>query len=76
MKTNAIGSPAAASRSRTRGWRAATGPIPVMTSRSGRPPATDGRRGLEIGMLRQKLRDLRLDGLGRTARTHVAAEPR
>ena len=30
------GSPAAASRSRTRGWRTATGPIPVITSRSGR----------------------------------------
>src|SRR5215475_11610922 len=30
------GSVASASRSRTRGWRTATGPIPVITSRSGR----------------------------------------
>jgi septum site-determining protein MinD len=32
------GSSAAASRSRTRGWRTTTGPIPVMISRSGRWP--------------------------------------
>src|SRR5215470_5814682 len=32
------GSVASASRSRTRGWRTATGPIPVITSRSGRWP--------------------------------------
>src|SRR5438477_10504639 len=31
-------SPSAASRSRTRGWRTATGPMPVMISRSGRWP--------------------------------------
>src|SRR5271165_2024729 len=31
-------SPSVASRSRTRGWRTATGPIPVMTARSGRWP--------------------------------------
>src|SRR6516162_9327119 len=31
-------SPSAASRSRTRGWRMATGPMPVMISRSGRCP--------------------------------------
>src|SRR5262252_4097157 len=30
--------PSVASRSRTRGWRMATGPMPVMTSRSGRWP--------------------------------------
>src|SRR5271169_6272552 len=30
--------PSAASRSRTRGWRTATGPMPVMISRSGRWP--------------------------------------
>src|SRR6202048_735495 len=30
--------PSVASRSRTRGWRTATGPIPVMISRSGRWP--------------------------------------
>jgi hypothetical protein len=30
------GLPAATARSRTRGWRMATGPIPVITSRSGR----------------------------------------
>jgi hypothetical protein len=30
------GSLAAAARSRTRGWRTVTGPIPVITSRSGR----------------------------------------
>src|SRR5207249_2198611 len=31
-------SPSVASRSRTRGWRTATGPMPVMISRSGRWP--------------------------------------
>ena len=35
-EADAFGSSAPASRSRTRGWRTATGPMPVMTSRSGR----------------------------------------
>src|SRR5271169_2603960 len=37
-------SPSAASRSRTRGWRKATGPMPVMISRSGRWPWRTTRR--------------------------------
>src|SRR5437867_399692 len=37
-------SPSAASRSRTRGWRTATGPMPVMISRSGRWPWRTTRR--------------------------------
>src|ERR1700747_3553124 len=36
--------PSAASRSRTRGWRTATGPMPVMISRSGRWPWRTTRR--------------------------------
>src|ERR1700751_1019441 len=36
--------PAVASRSRTRGWRTATGPMPVMISRSGRWPWRTTRR--------------------------------
>src|SRR5450759_2621861 len=37
-------SPAAASRSRIRGWRTPTGPMPVMISRSGRCPWRTTRR--------------------------------
>src|SRR5207244_1935094 len=37
-------SPSAASRSRTRGWQTATGPMPVMISRSGRWPWRTTRR--------------------------------
>src|ERR1700722_10290397 len=37
-------SPSVASRSRTRGWRTQTGPIPVMISRSGRWPWRTTRR--------------------------------
>src|SRR5882672_7182044 len=36
--------PSVASRSRTRGWRTATGPMPVMISRSGRWPWRTTRR--------------------------------
>src|ERR1700746_3567784 len=36
--------PSVASRSRTRGWRTATGPMPVMISRSGRWPCRPTRR--------------------------------
>src|SRR5882672_3293434 len=36
-------SPSAASRSRTRGWRTAIGPMPVMISRSGRWPCRTTR---------------------------------
>src|SRR5215472_869874 len=61
------GSPAAASRSRTRGWRTATGPIPVMTSRSGRWPWRTRRwrpsSDPEAHMLGEKICDLGLYGL-------------
>src|SRR5580704_12182719 len=44
-------SPSAASRSRTRGWRTATGPMPVMISRSGRWPWRT-RRCCPVSVLR------------------------
>src|ERR1700719_5176613 len=67
--------PSVASRSRTRGWRTATGPIPVMISRSGRWPWRTTRRwpGLQIGMLCEKLSNLRLDRLGQQ-RTRAATQ--
>ena len=65
-------------RSRTRGWRTATGPMPVMTSRSGRWPCrTDAPvavLGLEVGMRAEKSGDLGLDRLSQQARVpHCAS---
>ena len=44
MNRMRVGSSAPASRSRTRGWRTATGPMPVMIWRSGRCPCRTTRR--------------------------------
>src|ERR1700740_973404 len=69
--------PSVASRSRARGWRTATGPMPVMISRSGRwAVAHDplrARLGLQIGVLCEKLSTLRFDRLGQQ-RTRAAAQ--
>src|SRR5437764_7328019 len=66
-----------ASRSRTRGWRTATGPMPVMISRSRKTAVTHdallARLGLEIGVLCEKLSNLRFDRLGQQ-RTRAAAQ--
>src|SRR5215211_4242563 len=54
-----------ASRSRTRGWRTATGPIPVIFRQvtvAHDPPVAIC--SLQIGMLAEKVRDLGLDRLG------------
>src|SRR4029077_14106361 len=52
-------------RSRTRGQRTATGPMPVMISRSGRCPWRTNRRrvGELIGMAAEQARNLGLDRL-------------
>ena len=67
--------PSVASRSRTRGWRTATGPMPVMISRSGRWPwrTSCWPVSVLIGMLCEKLSNLRLDRLGQQ-RTRAAAQ--
>src|SRR6267154_4524949 len=70
------GSAAAASRSRTRGWRTATGPMPVITSRSGQmamphdAPVTV--LGLEVGMRAEKIGDLGLDCLSEQGACPIA----
>src|SRR6516162_9092189 len=70
-------SPSPDARSRTRGWRTVTGPTPVMMSRSGKwamaHHALMARLGLEIGMLCEKLSNLRLDRLGQQ-RSRAAAQ--
>lgn len=72
------GSVAPASRSRTRGWRTATGPIPVITSRSGQVTVADDALvavlGFQIGMLAEKVRDLGLDRLGEKGTCPVAQD--
>lgn len=60
------GSAAAASRSRTRGWRTATGPMPS-SPRAWQVTVADDAlvavRSLQIGMLAEKVGDLGLDRL-------------
>ena len=68
MKRMRAESSAPASRSRTRGWRTATGPMPVMIWRSGRCPVSQDAPaavvGLQIGGRGQKLGHFRFDRLG------------
>src|SRR5215207_719335 len=75
------GSVVAASRSRTRGWRTATGPIPVITSRylalrqvTVADDALVAVPGLQIGMLAEKVRDFGLDRLGQQGTGPIAQD--
>ena len=70
---NRMRSPASAARSRTRGWRTATGPMPVMIARSGKCPWRDSSAtilGLAIGVAGEKIRHL---GLNRAREQHTRA---
>ncbi|MGY4362821.1 hypothetical protein ACVW0J_009314 [Bradyrhizobium sp. i1.7.7] len=72
------GSVASASRSRTRGWRTATGPMPghhlAFRQVTVAHDALVAIRGLQIGMLAEKVCDFGLDRLGEKGTCPVAQD--